>query len=68
MVSQLLGEEFINLTERFPMKVPLPAPGRTGNTLNIQKEREIIFGARKQAGHSILADPFQKKGSGLLIL
>lgn len=50
------------------MKVPLPAPGRTGNTLNIQKEREIIFGAWKQAGHSILADPFQKKGSRLLIL
>jgi hypothetical protein len=68
MVSQLLGKEGISLTERFPMKVPPPAPGRTGNTLNIEKEREILFGARKQSGHSILADPFQKKGSRLLVL
>jgi len=50
------------------MKIPPPAPSRTGNTLNIENERKIIFGSWKQASHSILANPFQKKGRGLLIL
>jgi len=68
MVSQLLSEKFINPQERFPMKVSLPAPDRTRNTLNIQQERKIIFSPRKQAGHSILAHPFQKNGRRLLIL
>jgi hypothetical protein len=42
-----MGEEFIDLKEALAVKVSLPVPGRTGNTLGVEDEREILLGAWK---------------------
>jgi hypothetical protein len=55
MFRHLLGKQFINLTEFFPVKVSLPVPGRARNTLNVEDEGKIPLRGEKQAGHSILA-------------
>src|SRR5438034_50410 len=51
-----------------PVKVPLPAPGRTRNTLTVQDERKVILRTWKQARHSILANSFQGPGRRLQVL
>ena len=44
-----MNEEFINPMSSLPVQVPLPAPGRTRNTLAVEDEREVFLRAWKQA-------------------
>src|SRR5215472_9797987 len=59
----LLGKEFIDLKKSLAVKVSLPVPGGTRNTLGVEDEWEILLGAWKQTGHSIAANAFQRPGS-----
>jgi hypothetical protein len=47
-------EEFIGLMQSLLVKVSLAGPGRTGDALTVEDEREIILEVWKQAHHSIL--------------
>jgi hypothetical protein len=47
------------------MKVFPPAPGGTRNALSVEDEGKIFLSAGKQAGHSIVANLFQRPGRRL---
>jgi hypothetical protein len=66
--GHLLDEEFIDLKKSLAVKVPLPVPGGTGNTLGVEDEREILLGARKQTCHAIPANALRRPGSRFQVL
>ena len=51
-----------------PVKVRLPAPGRTRNAERVEDERKVILETWKQARHSVLPNSFHSPGRRLQIL
>lgn len=55
--------------QRFPLNVPLPAPGKTRHALRVENERQVVLRVWEQAHHAIPANSFQGprwRRSGLL--
>src|SRR5437016_7191134 len=68
ILSHLLGKEFINLMQFLAMKLSLPAPGGTRNTLSVKEEGEILLCTGNQTGHSVPTHSLQGPGSRLCVL
>jgi hypothetical protein len=68
IIGRLMNEKFICLMQSLFVKVPLPAPGRAGNALNVENEWKVFLEAWKQTRHSITANPFQGAGAGSQVL
>src|SRR5438874_8566900 len=66
--THLLCKECINLMEFLAVKISLPVPSWTRNTLGAEDEWKIVLGPGKQASHAIAAHSFQGPGSRFRVL